>query len=98
MDGCHRDARERDRQQQDLHGAADTTEVLTETHRISVRFNHPVVAVTTLALTPPTQRRITAAIRSSSTPRASITVVLEPRPAADHEHGASQPQHRIAHR
>jgi hypothetical protein len=27
---------------------ADTTEVLTDTHRISVRFNHPVVAVTTL--------------------------------------------------
>src|SRR6266508_2212749 len=26
---------------------ADTTEVLTDTHRISVRFNHPVVALTT---------------------------------------------------
>src|SRR6266508_4742116 len=27
---------------------ADTTEVLTDTHRISVRFNHPVVALTTI--------------------------------------------------
>ncbi|MEP7187742.1 MAG: Ig-like domain-containing protein, partial [Roseiflexaceae bacterium] len=27
---------------------ADTAEVLTDTHRISVRFNHPVVALTTL--------------------------------------------------
>jgi DNA-binding transcriptional LysR family regulator len=37
----------------------------------------PRYDVQTLGLTPPTHRRITAAIRSSSAPRASVTVVLD---------------------
>jgi DNA-binding transcriptional LysR family regulator len=37
----------------------------------------PRYRVITRGLTPPTHRRITAAIRSSSTPRASVSVVLD---------------------
>ena len=37
----------------------------------------PRYAVVTVGLTPPTERRITAAIRASSAPRASVMVVLE---------------------